>query len=346
MKRLWNLSLVKKVFFSYFAVALLLVLGFYVYSNTLIRDFHITTLSSRMEQEAHLLGRVLPFGIEGDELDAICRQLAGELGSRITVIALDGKVLGDSAEPSAKMENHLSRPEVIEAVKSVTGSAQRYSTTVGFDMLYRAFHQRDDKQQRIVRIAIPLRDFDIVIRGMRRSLIAGLLLASVAGLLLAWRFSKYLSERVQRLVLFSGKVAQGTFPQAFFPGHDRDEIGLLERHLNDMSHRIRDNLAEIIGEKDKADSILRCMIEGVLVLDPKGNVLVINDQAKTMFQVPAGREVHGASVLEISRHPDIRSILDEAVRFDFTSHPYRKRSNLTMAVGSVSMRRRCATPNA
>ena len=70
-----------------------------------------------MDREAHLLSRVLPFGVEGDELDAICRQFAGELGSRITVIALDGKVLGDSAEPSAKMENHRSRPEVIEAMK-------------------------------------------------------------------------------------------------------------------------------------------------------------------------------------------------------------------------------------
>ena len=85
MKRLWNLSLVKKVFVSHLAVALLLVLGFYVSTSDLIRSFHIATLSSRMDQEAHLLGRVLPFGVEGDELDAICRQFAGELGSRITV---------------------------------------------------------------------------------------------------------------------------------------------------------------------------------------------------------------------------------------------------------------------
>src|SRR5688572_29690244 len=100
MKRLWNLSLVKKIFISHLAVALLLVLGIYVSTSNLIRSFHITTLSSRMDQEAHLLSRVLPFGVDGDELDAICRQFAGELGSRITVIALDGKVLGDSAEPS------------------------------------------------------------------------------------------------------------------------------------------------------------------------------------------------------------------------------------------------------
>jgi two-component system phosphate regulon sensor histidine kinase PhoR len=105
-------------------------------------------------------------------------------------------------------------------------------------------------------------------------------------------------------------------------------MGLLERHLNDMSHRIHDNLMEIIGEKEKADSILRCMIEGVVVLDPKGNVLVINERAKDMFHVPAGRELHGASVLELSRHPDIRAILAEVVKFDFTSNTYRKEVEL------------------
>ncbi|MGZ9262619.1 MAG: ATP-binding protein [Candidatus Binatia bacterium] len=324
MKRLWNLSLVKKVFVSHLAVALLLVLGLYVSTSDLIRSFHIATLSSRMDQEAHLLSRVLPFGVEGDVLDALCRQFAAELGSRITVIALDGKVLGDSAEPSANMENHRSRPEVIEAVESATSSAQRYSTTVGLDMLYRAFHQRDANQERIVRLAIPLKEIDSVLGGMRGSLATVLLLGFAASLIIAWWFTRYLSRRVQRLVQFSGKLAQGSFPQDFFPRNEQDELGLLERHLNEMCQRIQSNLADIIGEKEKADSILRCMIEGVVVLDPKGNVLVINDQAKAMFQVPAGRDVHGASVLELSRHPDIRAILNEVVKFDFTSQRYNK----------------------
>ncbi|MGZ9257714.1 MAG: ATP-binding protein, partial [Candidatus Binatia bacterium] len=320
----WNLSLVKKVFVSHLAVALLLVLGLYVSTSDLIRSFHIATLSSRMDQEAHLLSRVLPFGVEGDALDALCRQFAAELGSRITVIALDGKVLGDSAEPSANMENHRNRPEVIEAVESATSSAQRYSTTVGLDMLYRAFHQRDANQERIVRLAIPLKEIDSVLGGMRGSLATVLLLGFAASLIIAWWFTRYLSRRVQRLVQFSGKLAQGSFPQDFFPGNEQDELGLLERHLNEMCQRIQSNLADIIGEKEKADSILRCMIEGVVVLDPKGNVLVINDQAKAMFQVPAGRDVHGASVLELSRHPDIQAILNEVVKFDFTSQRYNK----------------------
>ena len=57
MKRLWNNSLVAKVFLSYFSVVALLFAGFYFYSNNHVREFHIATLSARMDQEAHLLGR-------------------------------------------------------------------------------------------------------------------------------------------------------------------------------------------------------------------------------------------------------------------------------------------------
>ena len=174
MKRLWNNSLAAKVFLSYLAVIALLFAGFYLGSNKLIRQFYIQTLSERMGQEAHLLGQVLPYDSAGAELDAQCRQLAGELGSRITVINLDGKVIGDSAEISAKLENHANRPEVVEAIRSGAGGAIRYSTTVGYDMLYRAFYQTGAQRARIVRVAMPLKDIDGVIRGIRNSLLTGL----------------------------------------------------------------------------------------------------------------------------------------------------------------------------
>jgi two-component system phosphate regulon sensor histidine kinase PhoR len=328
MKRLWNSNLVTKVFLSYLAVIALLFLGLYYSSNALLRNFYIDSLSARMEQEAHLLARVVPFDLAGVTLDTVCRQLAGELGSRITVIAADGRVLGDSAEVSAQMENHANRPEVIDAMRSGTGSATRYSTTVRYNMLYRAFHQTGAGQERIVRVAVPLTDIDNVIDSFRRSLLAGLAVAAAAGLVLAWLFSRRLSRRFQRLVQFSGQVAGGSFPQNFFPDHGKDEITLVEQHLNEMSFKIRDNLQQVIAEKEKADSILRCMIEGVLVLDPRGRVLVMNEQALSMFHVPAGKNVHGVSILEISRHPEVHRILEEVLTFDFSAQLYSKQIEL------------------
>ena len=328
MKRLWTNSLVAKFFLSYLAVILLVFAGFYLYSSTILRDHQIASLSDRMEQEAHLLSRVLPFDLEGAPLDIVSRDLAKELTSRITVIALDGRVLGDSAESSVTMENHARRPEVMEAMKKGSGSAIRYSTTVHYDMLYRAFHQTGAGHERIVRVAAPLKDVEALIGSFRRSLLFGLLLASTAGLLLVAILSRYLSSRFRGLVQFAGEIARGNFPQNFFPPHGGDEIALLERHLNDMSLKIRDNVGQIVGEKEKADSILRCMIEGVLVLDPKGKVLVINDRARAMFQVSAERNLHGVSMLEVSRHPEVHKVLQEVVHFDLSEQPYSKEVEL------------------
>ena len=328
MRRLWNSSLAVKVFLSYFVVVALLFLSFYFSSNLLLRHFYIRSLSTRMEQEAHLLARMVPFDQSGTALDSLCRQLSGELGARITIIAPDGRVLGDSAEVSEHMENHGTRPEILEALRVGTGASVRYSTTVKYSMLYRAFHQTGPNQDRFVRLALPLTDIDNVIKAVRQSLLAGLGVASAIGLLLAWAFSRHLTRRFRTLVQFSGQVAAGSFPQNFFPESGSDEIALLERHLNEMSRHLRAYLSQIIEEKEKSDSILRCMIEGVLVLDPKGRVLVMNQQARAMFHVPDELNVHGASVLEFTRHPEVYRILEEILIFDFARQTYSKEVEL------------------
>src|SRR5262245_64042408 len=128
MKRPWNNRLIYTFFLSYLAIIILLSLGFFLYSRILLRDFFTTSLEKVMEQKTRLLARQLPWSDEPGSLDSICRTLADELGVRITVIAQNGIVIGDSDEPASQMENHGSRPEVIEACSRGTGSSVRYST--------------------------------------------------------------------------------------------------------------------------------------------------------------------------------------------------------------------------
>ena len=328
MKKLWTDSLAAKVLFSYLAVVALLFACFYFASSTLLRDFYISSLNTRMDQEAHLLARVLPFGVEGAALDDVCRQLSRELGARITVIALDGKVLGDSSEVSANMENHAGRPEVMEALSRGSGSSLRYSTTVGYEMVYHAFDQAGKGKERIVRVAMPLTEVERVISSVRHALLIGLLLTSALGVLLALIFSRHLSRRIQRLVQFSREMARGSLPQNFFPPSGQDEIHLLEQHLNEIGREIRQEIASVVAEKEKLDSILRCMIEGLLVLDPKGRVLVINNQAAKIFHVSPDRDIHGASIAELSRHPEMRTIIREVLSSDIESQPFTREIEL------------------
>jgi two-component system phosphate regulon sensor histidine kinase PhoR len=327
MKKPWNNRLIYKFFLSYLAIIVLLSAGFFLYTSNLLRDFYVTSIGKVMEQKARVLAQLLPWAKEPGTLDALCRSLAEELGVRITIIAQDGRVIGDSDKPAIELENHSTRPEVSAAFAQGTGIAVRYSTSVKHELLYHAFRQTKGTSERIVRVAVPLTEIHNVTQSFGRALLGGVLLSALLGLAVAFMFSRRLSKRVNRIVDFSRAVAQGDFSNRILPRSDSDELDLLEQNLQEMSVKIRDNINEIRSEKEKADSILRCMIEGLIVIDPKGTVLLANDRAKQIFNV-RDDQIPGASFVEISRSPELRQVLQEIAAFDFTRDHYSKRISL------------------
>jgi two-component system phosphate regulon sensor histidine kinase PhoR len=264
------------------------------------------------------------------------------------VIGQDGTVIGDSDEPATGLENHRSRSEVIEAFSRGTGSAVRYSSSAKHDLFYRAYRQTDGSRQRIVRVAVSFNEVENVTASLGRTLLVGVLLCSLLGLAVAYFFSRRVSNRINRLAEFSKSVAEGQFAQPVLPRIGDDELDMLEQNLRDMSLKIRDNINELKSEKEKLDSILRCMVEGLVVIDPKGRVLLINEQAKTMFAV-TDEQIRDGSFVEISRSPAMHAILREVLTFDFSKDTYSKRIALEdgrwFRVNAVSLRNGTERPS-
>jgi two-component system phosphate regulon sensor histidine kinase PhoR len=348
MKRPWNNKLIYTFFLSYLAIIILLSVGFFLYSSNMLRDFYVSSLDKVMDQKTRILTRLLPWDESPGSLDPACRALANELGVRITVIAQDGTVIGDSDEPATRLENHGSRPEVIEALSRGTGSAVRYSTSVKQDLFYRAYLQTEGARQRIVRVAVSFSEVENVTASLGRTLLFGVLLCSFLGLIVAYFFSRRVSNRINRLAEFSKSVAEGRFGQPVLPRMTDDELDVLEQNLRDMSLKIRDNINELRSEKEKLDSILRCMVEGLVVIDSKGRVLLINEQAKTMFAV-TDEQIRDGSFVEISRSLAMRGILREVLTFDFSRDTYSKRISLEdgrwFRVNAVSLRNGTERPS-
>ena len=178
------------------------------------------------------------------------------LGVRITVIAQNGTVIGDSDEPAGQLENHGSRPEVIEALSRGAGSAVRYSTSVKQDLLYRAYRQNDGPRQRVLRVAVSFSEVQNVTRSLGRTLLFGLLLCSLlrtsGGLPFLSPFEQP-SQPTGRV--FEGGRRRSIRSTSFLRSRD-DELNVLEQNLRDMSLKIRDNINALRSEKEKVDSIL------------------------------------------------------------------------------------------
>ncbi|MHC4521157.1 MAG: hypothetical protein ACYTAS_21390 [Planctomycetota bacterium] len=143
--------LIWQLYPSFLAITLLaLVLATALCSYTLDSFYQ-----DQVEQELHLVADVaasqmaqaLEAGTPAD-VDALCKELggAGNGQMRLTVITPSGKVLGDSDENPAAMEDHSNRVEVIAAIREGYGRSIRPSPTLGKNMVYVAVSIRDDDQ--------------------------------------------------------------------------------------------------------------------------------------------------------------------------------------------------------
>src|SRR5207302_6917577 len=125
------------------------------------------TLVAEARLTAELLARsaIPATATSAAALDPEADRIGALLGARVTLIAPDGRVVGDSAEPLdaiPSMENHGARPEVVEARQTGLGRARRHSDTLKMDMLYVAVPVQHPAIA-FARVALPL-------TGVRREL--------------------------------------------------------------------------------------------------------------------------------------------------------------------------------
>lgn len=270
-----------------------------------------TDLVAETRLVAELIGRTGPAPSLA-ELDREADSLGTSLGARVTIIAPDGRVVGDSAEDGASlvaMENHGSRPEIELARSSGLGVTRRYSTTVERDLLYAAV-PLDHPRVAFVRLALPLTAVDEQIGSVQRGTAVGLLLALAGALVLAWITSAAMSRRISAIAAVARRYADGDLtPQIGQYGDD--EIGTVARALDASVQELGRRLAELSRNRRLTDAILSSMTEGVLVVDARGRVKVANDAVRRLLQMsetPIDRHY-----VELIRHPEVAKQIGRAL---------------------------------
>ena len=135
------------------------------------------------------------------DLASTAQEIVEGASLRLTVIAPDGTVVADTASDPAKMENHLDRPEVREALAEMgtMGKDRRFSRTMGSDHLYVATGFERDGEPYVLRVSAPTSTFSRVIAGVRNAELGLLAIGVAIALFVAWTAVKFASRPVERL---------------------------------------------------------------------------------------------------------------------------------------------------
>ena len=165
---------------------------------------------------------------------------------------------------------------------------------------------------RIVRIAIPTEL--LALSEHRLDLIVLLTVLATAGLAVvpALYLGQRVARRLQRMVGFSRAVAAGDLA-ARLSVTRRDELGELEDSLDEMGRQLRMWLRGMEAESDKIRGIIGAMVEGLVVISPAGDVVLMNRRAEEIFALDDTNDYRGRLLIELCRDPELQSLVHEAM---------------------------------
>lgn len=305
----------KKLIWRLYSAFLLLIvipaLLFTWYTTSSFRNFFITSTVEGLTERAHQIGSHMEGVIDdapASTIDSLCKVLAKDVPTRFTVIAPDGRVLGDSRENPAEMDNHGNRREVLAALSGKIGISDRFSNTLKTQMIYVAVPMYTPKGRAgVIRTALSTSVIQQELSKMYGRITFGFLILAVIAALVSLIVSRNISQPIGLMKSGAQRIASGDFSIRLHPS-GCEEIDLLAASLNEMSTHLKETISTLKMQHNQIDAVLSSMVEGVIAIDNEQKIIAINQAAIDLFAITRRPKI-GTWIGEVVRNADLNDFI-------------------------------------
>lgn len=294
-------------------------------------------LTSRANSDLALRARTIAVALrearalDRDRCAEPVRSLSAASRSRITLIDPHGVVRCDSALPAPSVEtmsNHNDRPEVQAARRDGAGVAMHQSHTFGRPFLYAAHAVTNTDGTWVVRIAVEPIVFAEERDALRRTLKVAALLGLLGAALLSSLAAQIIAAPVRALTQTARSMVRDLSVRTRMRASD--EVGALASALDELADGLANSMESLRSERDRLGTILDSMVEGVVVTNSEGTIVLTNRALREMF-LCTQEQVMGHTPMAALRVVELHEAIEEAARS-------AKRTSVEFAVESVRPR--------
>lgn len=284
------------LFLSWPTILLAVALVFLIFAwrqSTSLGDFFVERSGRELESRARLFSGEVTRQLEekspAARLQALFVAEGKATGTRFTLIAADGRVLADTDENPALMDNHLERLEIAEALKAFGDGAPfhlsvRHSTTRNRRMIYCAMPLEAGGGRYVLRSAFSIHEIDEIIGRVRQDVLWAVLITALVAAGFYCFLYRTITRPVRELCRASTHIAAGWLDTRLpVPAHGA--IRELGDSMSRMAEELKARIGEVSREKGERDAIFAALSEGVIVLDNAENILDTNRAARRMLQI-------------------------------------------------------------
>jgi len=274
-------KLATRLFVTTSLLAAAAVGGLTIAADRLLRRSLEDEIARGLEGEARLVAALLP--VDSLHWPDFARDVGARIGQRVTLIDPSGRVRGDTEFDRAsldRLENHLLRPEVQEALTAGAGRAQRLSASTNERQLYVAV-RGGPAGLAVVRLSTTLTAVDAQVAVVQRSVALAGLAALLAAGALAWLFSREVLKPLVQLGGAARAIADGRPPA--FPDSNVPDVAQHILALRAMHGQLDQRFADLVREREETGTLIETMADGVVAADARGTIVTLNRAARRLL---------------------------------------------------------------
>ncbi len=296
---------------SYLIIILVSLLAITWYASRSLRQFYYKQTAADLEARAQLIEnqfreQLIP--AETNSVDSLCQELGRKSSTRITVILPSGKVIGDSEEDPANMDNHADRPEIRQAQAGNIGASVRFSHTLQEDMMYVAVPiEKDGAIFGVLRTSIPVTSISLALADIYSKIAIGGFLVAMLAATISLVISRRLSRPLEEMRQGAERFAEGDLSRKLAVP-DSQEIGALAEAMNQMAAQLDERIRIVVQQRNEQEAVLASMVEGVIAINKDERLISLNQAAGRLL----GADPHktpGKGLHEVVRNVDLQQFV-------------------------------------
>lgn len=288
-KSTFRLKLLNIILFS--QLVGLLIIGIILYSQ--FKSFLNNSTETRIQENVLIAEVLLDTGRISEGSSGVLKKYADGIGkildARVTVINTQGLVIADSEVPLdelGKLENHINRPEVQQAIKEKWGFSIRESKTIGRKLIYVCKALQDDKQRTIgfLRLSLYSDANDQVLKTTRIYFFGGgLLILLVSGCLVVF-LTRGIHRNLRSIVRNARLISEGK-PSELTEITSKDELGDIAKILTETSSKLSQSFEKVIRQRKDLNEVLSSINDAIVAIGNDKRIVFYNQISVKLFNI-------------------------------------------------------------
>ncbi|MBV1820016.1 ATP-binding protein [Clostridium cochlearium] len=307
----------RKIFLTYIILILVSILTTVLLCLTFLHTSYDKNIMDNLLVKSDLINKSILLKHEKHEkiiYHELSQKYGKELNCRVTFFNDQGEVLSDSMNNSIIFSNKNKKLEVLEAMNNKTGMDRRLSEDINKKMMYIALPViQIGIHKLITRVGIPLDNNKILNKAILTNVLVSIIIGIIVSLFIGYSYTCSITKPINELTLATTAIALGNFGKKVNIS-TKDEIERLANNFNYMTYKVKDMIEEVEDKNMEMYYILTSMSEGVLAIDSKFNIILINPLARSILELEE-KNIIGFNIFNFIKNKEITNIIKECLEY-------------------------------